>query len=100
MSKHRYSKKKSKGGQKNPNKKWHYLRLDQRERVLQKAANAYIEKRKVLNRPLNKSEKKSLISNLRLGVWVPKKEAYQHLMNEFGHQENLILRDGSDLDEE
>lgn len=94
MSKHRYSKKKGKGGQKNPNKKWHHLRLDQRERVLQDAANAYIEKRKVLKRPLNKLEKKSLINNLKLDVWVPKKEALQHLMNEFSHQENLIQRDG------
>lgn len=85
------AKKKGKGGQLNPKKKWGDLSVKQREKVMAKAGEIYRAKRTVLKRPLNKNEKEKLIKTVKLGLWIPKEEIKQQFMNEFSHQENLII---------
>ncbi|WP_047153746.1 hypothetical protein [Aneurinibacillus tyrosinisolvens] len=92
MSK-RYTKRKGKGGQINPKKKWTDLSLKQREWALQTAATAYIQARYELGRALNKQEKYSLIKKIKLRMWIPPEAVKPIFMDEFNRQENLIERD-------
>lgn len=89
-------KKKGKGGQSNPKKKWVDLSLKQREYAILTAAEEYIKARNELGRQLSKNEKHKLIKNMKLRLWLPTKARIIPFMNEFGRQENLIQRDRGD----